>query len=144
MILLLFSPGPSLGMIKRISVQKLIMIISSLFLSQEPSQDKQWTFGERLFQMCWFSKFSLYAKPSSRLIDSWQMHSPTFIQKIRFVYLMHSFCFFHHCDMVQSFSSILLIITRMHLLPLVLLQSTTNNIINHNVLLTFSGGTRHS
>lgn len=78
--------------------------------------------GERLFQMCWFSKFSLHAKPSSRLIDSWQMHSPTFIQKIRFVYLMHSFYFFHHCDMVQSFSSILFIITRMHLLPLVLLQ----------------------
>lgn len=38
----------------------------SLFWSQETSQDKQWTFGERLLRLCWFPEFFFDAKLLSR------------------------------------------------------------------------------
>ena len=86
----------------------------SLVWSHDTSQDKQETLGERLFPLYWFSEFSLHDKPLSRLLR-WilQQKRSTFTPKIHFLCVRYWHCFFHHCDMVQSRSSILLPVTRM-------------------------------
>lgn len=56
-----------------------------------------------------------------------------------FIYV-YLHCFFYHCDMVQSFSLILSLVSRMYIFPLALIQSTTNSIIIHIVQLKFSWG----
>lgn len=98
----------------------------SLFWNEETSQDKQWIFGKRLFQIHWFPEFSIPAKLLSGFSD--KSITLNFTPKSHFGYFINSYCFFHDCEMVQSFSSIISLVVGLYSL-FHFIQCTTNNMM---------------
>lgn len=108
----------------------------SLFWNEETSQDKQWIFGKRLFQIHWFPEFSIPAKLLSGFSD--KSITLNFTPKSHFGYFINSYCFFHDCEMVQSFSSIISLVVGLYSL-FHFIQCTTNNMMSLSIAQIFLG-----
>ena len=136
----LFSPGPRLSLIKRISLEgkkkrerKLLLIISHCFGVKKTVKINNGYLGKDYSEYTDFLDSPSHAKPLSR----WLMDSlaKVLAYSQRFI-LFTCAClhyFFHQCDMVQSFSSILSLVIRIYIPPLALMQNPTSNLISHIV-----------
>lgn len=112
----LFSPSHSSSLVKEILIQKQLLIISQHYGVKKPVKIHSGHLGKD-YSECAHNGNSpsmLTHCPVDRVFGkNIILHSQR-----RFIFLMHLYCFFHHCDMVRSFPSILFLLSRICIIPM--------------------------